>query len=62
MFCSRSARFSKFLCSSCTAPRTQVIPGYAEAHTPAKLEVPVKLAYAQQAEVEGRAHAVMSRL
>lgn len=40
----------------------QVIPGYSDAHTPAKLEVPVKLAYSQQAEVEGRAHAVMSRL
>ena len=43
-------------------PVPQVIPGYSDAHTPAKLEVPVKLAYSQQAEVEGRAHAVMSRL
>ncbi|CAM9416364.1 unnamed protein product [Scytosiphon promiscuus] len=41
---------------------SQVIPGYADAHTPAKLEVPVKLAYSQQAEVEGKAHAVISRL
>ncbi|CAB1104764.1 unnamed protein product [Ectocarpus sp. CCAP 1310/34] len=40
----------------------QVIPGYADAHTPAKLEVPVKLAYSQQAEVEGKAHGVISRL
>ena len=41
---------------------SQVIPGYADAHTPAKLEVPVKLAYSQQAEVEGKARTVMSRL
>ncbi|CAN0072560.1 unnamed protein product [Ectocarpus sp. 12 AP-2014] len=41
---------------------SQVIPGYADAHTPAKLEVPVKLAYSQQAEVEGKAHGVISRL
>lgn len=52
-----------FLCPLSLPHRTaQVIPGYADAHTPAKLEVPVKLAYSQQAEVEGRAHAVMSRL
>lgn len=44
------------------ATSRQVIPGYADTHTPAKLEVPVKLAYSQQAEVEGRAQAVMSRL
>ncbi|CAM9609889.1 unnamed protein product [Laminaria digitata] len=41
---------------------SQVIPGYADAHTPAKLEAPVVLAYAQQAEVEGKAHVAMSRL
>lgn len=56
----RSPYRSDFVLSPAT--RVQVIPGYADAHTPAKLEVPVKLAYSQQAEVEGRAHAVMSRL
>lgn len=40
----------------------KVIPGYADAHTPAKEEVPVKLAYSQLAEIEGKAHAMISRL
>ncbi|CAN0134274.1 unnamed protein product [Ascophyllum nodosum] len=40
----------------------QVIPGYADAHTPAKLEKPVELAYAQRAEIERTVQVVMSHL
>ncbi|CAM9705930.1 unnamed protein product [Discosporangium mesarthrocarpum] len=40
----------------------QVIPGYADAHIPAKQEAAVKLAISIKDDIERKAHAVLSRL
>lgn len=39
--------------------RSQMVPGYSDAHAPAKLGMPVKLTYAPQEEGEGKACIVM---